>query len=95
MLINIRFCGETYPWLETKESDPCRLKGVITLPTDLVCNCINAISSYSFLFGTCRTASKLKNVFFGLQDGTFEQIILDIKAEPYRTNDAMRRSVRR
>ena len=30
-----------------------------------------------------------------LQDGTFEQIILDIKAEPYRTNDAMRRSVRR
>jgi len=30
-----------------------------------------------------------------VKDGTFEQIILDIKSEPYRTHDAMRRSVRR
>jgi len=30
-----------------------------------------------------------------VKDGTLEQIIMDIKSEPYRTNDAMRRSVRR
>merc|ERR1719474_2178164 len=30
-----------------------------------------------------------------VKDGTPEQIIMDIKSEPYRTNDAMRRSVRR
>jgi len=30
-----------------------------------------------------------------VKDGTLEQIIMGIKSEPYRTNDAMRRSVRR
>jgi hypothetical protein len=53
------------------------------------------IKSFSNLFEFGKKSGRADCCLFLSQDGTFEQIILDIKAEPYRTNDAMRRSVRR